>query len=111
MSSPNDKSLLTRTGDTLFTFVALYFTTLFSMDTWDAARGSPYRAPGTNTFYRPAHPTPSSDSYQGAMRGLGPPRGNGGGGGARGVGRLPGAVDSRPPMRMGGTAGCGACMI
>ncbi|KAF2703944.1 hypothetical protein K504DRAFT_463016 [Pleomassaria siparia CBS 279.74] len=100
---------MSRTSETLFTFVALYLTTLFSMDTWDAARGSPYRSSGANTFYRPAHPIPSPDSYQGAMRGF--QRQGGNGSGARGVGRLPSAVDSRPPLKMGGSAACGACMI
>lgn len=105
------KSLASRTTDTLITFFALYLTTLFSMDTWAAARNSPYRAPGANAFYRPANTAPAAGSYQANMHGrgnAGPGSGSGGGGG---VGRVPQARDSRPPMRMGGTAACGACMI
>ncbi|KAF2679466.1 hypothetical protein K458DRAFT_393876 [Lentithecium fluviatile CBS 122367] len=97
----------------LLTFLALYLTTLFSLDTWAAARSSPYRAPSaSNTYYRPANTPPAPGSYQAGMHGrgnAGPGSGSGGGGG-RGVGRVPQAVDSRPPLRLGGTASCGACM-
>lgn len=97
--------------DSLFTFFALYLTTLFSLDTWAAARKSPHRTPGNNAFYRPANTLPAADSYQGGMHG----RGNAGpGSGSRGnsenVGRVPQARDSRPPMKLFGTAACGACM-
>ncbi|EDU50122.1 hypothetical protein L13192_08317 [Pyrenophora tritici-repentis] len=107
------KSLVSRTRDTLITFFALYLTTLFSLDTWAAARGSPYRAPGTNSYYRPATTTPGPDSYQAGMHGRGNagPGSGGGGGGESGGGRSVGRVDSRPPIKMGGTAGCGACLI
>ncbi|CAN9295091.1 unnamed protein product [Alternaria alternata] len=112
--------LTTPTTSTLFTFLALYLTTLFSLDTWAAARGSPYRAPGnTSSFYRPGATPPAPDSYQGGMHGrgnAGPGTGGGGGGGGRGgggrdVGRVAQARDSRPPIKMGGSAACGACMI
>ncbi|KAF2643077.1 hypothetical protein P280DRAFT_421593 [Massarina eburnea CBS 473.64] len=96
----------------LLTFFALYLTTLFSLDTWAAARNSPYRAPSANSiYYRPANVTPARDSYQGQMHGqgrYGP--GSGSEGSGRGVGRLPQARDSRPPLKMGGSAACGACM-
>ncbi|KAF2752299.1 hypothetical protein M011DRAFT_21334 [Sporormia fimetaria CBS 119925] len=90
------------TGSTIFTFLALYLTTLFSLDTWGAAQSSPYRAPGTHV--RPLQRTPRRDSYQGRMTSL---RSNG----SRDVGRVPSVQDSRPPMRMGGTASCGACAL
>jgi hypothetical protein len=61
---------VSRTTDTLITFFALYLTTLFSLDTWAAARGSPYRAPGANSFYRPASTPPAPGSYQAGMHGL-----------------------------------------
>ncbi|KAF2021804.1 hypothetical protein BU24DRAFT_438734 [Aaosphaeria arxii CBS 175.79] len=105
--SQENKTVLRSTTDTIFTFVALYFTTLFSLDTWNAARGSPYRAPGTSTYFRPAAGNPSADSYQGQMYNGGR---NGGGARRRDIGRVPTARDSRPPLRMGGTAACGACM-
>ncbi|KAJ8106787.1 hypothetical protein OPT61_g9308 [Boeremia exigua] len=98
-------------SDSLFTFFALYLTTLFSLDTWAAARNSPYRAPGNTALYRPANAPPAPDSYQGGMHGrgnAGPRAGNGGNDG--GVGRVPQARDSRPPMKLWGTAACGACM-
>ncbi|KAF2241736.1 hypothetical protein BU26DRAFT_511154 [Trematosphaeria pertusa] len=113
MADNKSQSLLHRTGDTLFTFVALYLTTLFSLDTWAAARGSPYRAPGsTNTYFRPANTPPPPDSYQGGMHGRGNagPRTGGDESRRRDVGRVPGARDSRPPMQLWGTASCGACM-
>ncbi|KAH7067076.1 hypothetical protein FB567DRAFT_458401, partial [Paraphoma chrysanthemicola] len=107
------KSLFANTTNTLITFFALYLTTLFSLDSWAAARGSPYRAPGANSFYRPATAPPAPGSYQAGMHGRGNagPGSGSGGDGARGVARLPQARDSRPPVRMGGTASCGACMI
>ncbi|KAF1934401.1 uncharacterized protein M421DRAFT_88367 [Didymella exigua CBS 183.55] len=97
--------------DTLFMFLALYLTTLFSLDAWAAARNSPHRAPGNSALYRPASTTPAPETYQGGMHG----RGNAGpGSGASGngdnVGRVPQARDSRPPMKLWGTAACGACM-
>ncbi|KAF1947206.1 hypothetical protein EJ02DRAFT_449797, partial [Clathrospora elynae] len=104
------KPVTSRSTTTLFTFLALYLTTLFSLDAWAAARGSPYRASGANSFYRPANPTPAADSYQGGMHGWGNAGPGRGGGGNRGVGRVSQARDSRPPMKMGGTAGCGACL-
>ncbi|KAJ4346123.1 hypothetical protein N0V95_005676 [Ascochyta clinopodiicola] len=98
-------------GDTLYMFFALYLTTLFSLDTWAAARNSPYRAPGNNSFYRPAHTPPAPDSYQGGMHGRGNAgAGSGSGGNGGNVGRVPQARDSRPPMKLWGTAACGACM-
>ncbi|KAH7079353.1 hypothetical protein BKA63DRAFT_563988 [Paraphoma chrysanthemicola] len=109
MEAPS-KSLLTNTTNTLITFFALYLTTLFSLDSWAAARGSPYRAPGANSFYRPATAPPAPDSYQAGMHGRGNAGPGSGGDGGRGVARLPQARDSRPPIRMGGTASCGACM-
>ncbi|KAJ4332297.1 hypothetical protein N0V87_008472 [Didymella glomerata] len=99
-------------GDSLLMFFALYLTTLFSLDTWAAARNSPHRAPGNSAFYRPANVTPAPDSYQGGMHGrgnAGPGSGSGGNGGD--VGRVPQARDSRSPIKMGGTAACGACMF
>ncbi|KAF2176983.1 hypothetical protein K469DRAFT_721071 [Zopfia rhizophila CBS 207.26] len=110
MSSPQKSSSLI---NTTISFFALYLTTLFSMDTWAAARGSPYRAPTSNAYYRPANPIPSPDSYQGGM--TGPNHWSGGGNsgndaGRRDIGRVPNARDSRPPMRLIGTAACGACM-
>ena len=98
-------------GDSLFTFFALYLTTLFSLDSWAAARNSPYRAPGNNAFYRPVNTLPAPDSYQGGMHGRGNAGpGSGGGGSGGNVGRVPQARDSRPPMKLVGTASCGACL-
>ncbi|UPX14063.1 uncharacterized protein EKO05_0004555 [Ascochyta rabiei] len=98
-------------GDTLYMFFALYLTTLFSLDTWAAARNSPYRAPGNNSFHRPAHTPPAPDSFQGGMHGRGNAgAGSGSGGNGGNVGRVPQARDSRPPMKLWGTAACGACM-
>jgi len=101
------KSQVSRATDVLVTFFALYLTTLFSLDTWAAARGSPYRAPGNNAFYRPANTPVAPDSYQAGMHGRGA-RGPGSGGAPRGgeVGR----VDSRPAFRVGMTSSCGGCM-
>ncbi|KAJ4358731.1 uncharacterized protein N0V89_003315 [Didymosphaeria variabile] len=65
--------------NTLTTFLALYLTTLFSLDTWTAARNSPYREPSATSFYRPAN-RPSE--YQAGMHGQGR-RGTGGSGGGR----------------------------
>lgn len=107
LTSPSKTSF----GDSLYMFFALYLTTFFSLDTWAAARNSPYRAPGNNSFYRPASTPPAPDSYQGGMHGrgnAGPRNGSGGNGGN--VGRVPQARDSRPPMKLYGTAACGACM-
>ncbi|KAG9187913.1 hypothetical protein G6011_05784 [Alternaria panax] len=104
----------THTTSALFTFFALYLTTLFSLDTWAAARGSPYRAPGNNSLYRPAATSPAPDSYQGGMHGrgnAGPGPASGPRGRGRDVGRVAQARDSRPPIKMGGTAACGACLI
>ncbi|KAF2659260.1 hypothetical protein K491DRAFT_712782 [Lophiostoma macrostomum CBS 122681] len=91
-------------GDTLFTFLVLYFTTLFSLDTWNAARGSAHRAPSSNSYFRPANLPPAPDSYQGSMS-----RFRGNGDGRRDVGRVQG--DSRPPLRMGTGSSCGACSM
>ncbi|KAF3000704.1 hypothetical protein E8E13_002619 [Curvularia kusanoi] len=92
-------------GDSLITFFALYFTTLFSFDTWAAARNSPHRAPGNSAFYRPANTPPAPGSYQGGMHG----RGNAGpGSGSRGS-RVAEVRDNRPPINVTGTAACGAC--
>jgi hypothetical protein len=100
--------MLTSVTTTISTFVLLYLTTLFSLDTWAAARGSPHRAPGNNSYYRPAPAPVAPDSYQAGMHGRGSRGpGGGGGGGNRGVFEQ---RDSRPPVRMGGTAACGACM-
>ncbi|KAL1797063.1 hypothetical protein ACET3X_005603 [Alternaria dauci] len=107
MSTPNPPS-------TILSFLALYFTTLFSLDSWAAARASPFRAPSThNSVTRPITPAAPS-AYQAGMHG----RGNAGpasrGGSARGgrdVGRVAQGRDGGPAMRMGGSAGCGACMI
>ncbi|KAH7126761.1 hypothetical protein B0J11DRAFT_579198 [Dendryphion nanum] len=104
--STEKKSLLQSTTDTVFTFVALYVTTLFSLDSWNAARGSPYRASmNSEAFYRPAAPTPSADSYQGRMyngnrRNDGAPK--------RNMGGLPNTMDARAPLKMKGP--CGTCM-
>ncbi|KAF2867155.1 hypothetical protein BDV95DRAFT_185096 [Massariosphaeria phaeospora] len=115
MSSPPSKSLLGSTTSTVTTFLALYLTTLFSLDTWAAARASPYRAPtaanaNANTYFRPASNGPAPDSYQAGMHGRGNagPRDDSAGG--RPAGRVPGVVDSRAPLRMMGSASCGACM-
>ncbi|KAH7381586.1 hypothetical protein BKA66DRAFT_570720 [Pyrenochaeta sp. MPI-SDFR-AT-0127] len=106
------KSIIGRTSDTLMTFFALYLTTLFSLDSWAAARGSPYRAPGHNSFYRPVNATPAPDSYQAGMHGRGNAGpGSGSGFGGRDVGRVPQARDSRAPLKIGGTAKCGACLM
>ncbi|KAF1841310.1 uncharacterized protein K460DRAFT_379424 [Cucurbitaria berberidis CBS 394.84] len=106
------KSLTASATNTLFTFLALYLTTLFSLDNWAAARNSPYRAPGNNSFYRPASTAPAPDSYQAGMHGRGNAGpGSGSDGDGRGVGRVPQARDSRPPMKIGGTAACGACLM
>ncbi|EMD65276.1 hypothetical protein GGP41_010194 [Bipolaris sorokiniana] len=103
------KSFLSRTTNALIVFFALYFTTLFSLDTWAAARGSPYRAPGSSSYNRPAPVAPSRQSYQGRMHG----RGNAGPGSSSGGGsrRVAQVKDSRPPIKMGGSAACGACLI
>ena len=108
LTSPSKTSF----GDSLFMFFALYLTTLFSMDTWAAARNSPYRAPGNNSFYRPATTAPAPGSYQAGMHGRGNagPGSGGSGGNGGNVGRVPQARDSRPPMKLYGTAACGACM-
>lgn len=108
MSSSNPTS----PTNTFLSFLALYLTTLFSLDAWASARNSPYRAPGANSFYRPAGAPPSE--YQAGMHG----RGNRGAGsgiggngrGGRGGGNVPEVRDSRPAVGMGATAGCGACM-
>jgi hypothetical protein len=99
-------SMLSSARNTFVTFVALYLTTLFSIDTWAAARASPHRRPGVNTYFRPAH-TPSE--YQSNYNASGHRGGSGGGSGSGDrVGRLPNARDGRPPLRMGGgSAGCG----
>lgn len=99
----------TSVGETLYMFFALYLTTLFSLDTWAAARNSPYRAPGNNSFYRPASTPPTPGSYQAGMHGRGN-AGPGSGDNSGNVGRLPQVRDSRPPMKLYGTAACGACM-
>ncbi|KAF1831806.1 hypothetical protein BDW02DRAFT_649639 [Decorospora gaudefroyi] len=92
---------------TLFTFIALYLTTLFSLDTWSSAQNSPYRNPSSGSHLRPnSNPTytPVPGSYQAGMHGrgnagpLGNGRGSGGGSGGRDVGRV---RDSRPPIKMG----------
>ncbi|KAF1913454.1 hypothetical protein BDU57DRAFT_479646 [Ampelomyces quisqualis] len=104
-NSPHSPSLPSQ----IITFFALYLTTLFSLDAFAAARNSPHRAPSSAAIYRPAN-TPSE--YQAGMhgRGAGGPS-SGGGGGAGGNGRGMGEVrDSRPPVGMGSTAACGACM-
>ncbi|OAL05608.1 hypothetical protein IQ06DRAFT_289726, partial [Phaeosphaeriaceae sp. SRC1lsM3a] len=101
----------TNPANTLFSFLALYLTTLFSLDAWSSARNSPYRAPGANSFYRPAAAQPSE--YQAGMHGRGnrgPGGGGGGGNGRRGGGNVAETRDSRPAVGMGVTAGCGACM-
>ncbi|KAF1952648.1 hypothetical protein CC80DRAFT_495167, partial [Byssothecium circinans] len=116
-STPSTTPPTAALPSTLLTFLALYLTTLFSLDTWSAALASPYRAPSSHATIhsRPANPPPPRDSYQGRMHGRGNhgpgsgTRGNAGSGG-RGVGRLPQATDSRAPLRMGGSAACGACM-
>ncbi|KAI4933291.1 hypothetical protein J4E86_011561 [Alternaria arbusti] len=99
---------------TLFTFLALYLTTLFSFDTWAAARGSPYRAPGiNNSTYRPAVTAPAPGSYQDGMHGrgrAGPRSGSQARGGGH-AGSIAQTSDSRPPIQMGGTAACSACLI
>ncbi|ORY10637.1 hypothetical protein BCR34DRAFT_601927 [Clohesyomyces aquaticus] len=95
---------------TLLSFFALYLTTLFSMDTWNAARGSPYRSTiDSSTYFRPAVTRPSPDSYQGRYSANGHRPGTRPDLGARGVGRVGGARDSRPPLRLVGTSSCGAC--
>ncbi|KAL5381777.1 hypothetical protein DPSP01_006961 [Paraphaeosphaeria sporulosa] len=93
---------------TLTTFLALYLTTLFSLDTWTAARNSPYRAPSATSFYRPAG---AQSEYQAGMHGQGRrgPAGRGSGGGRQG--RLPATLDTRAPLRAGSTAQCGACAM
>ena len=107
LTPPSKASL----GDTLYMFFALYLTTLFSLDTWAAARNSPYREPGNNSFYRPISTPPAPDSYQGGMHGRGSagPRTGGSGNGGN-IGRVPQTRDSRSPMKLWGTAACGACM-
>lgn len=103
MSSSNPTS----PTNTFLSFLALYLTTLFSLDAWASARNSPYRAPGANSFYRPAGAPPSE--YQAGMHGRGN-RGAGSGAVRRGGGNVPESRDSRPAVGMGATAGCGACM-
>ncbi|KAH8726878.1 hypothetical protein GQ44DRAFT_770808 [Phaeosphaeriaceae sp. PMI808] len=102
-------NLLTTTTNTLITFFALYLTTLFSTDSWAAARNSPYRAPGASSFYRTASVV-EPGSYQAGMHGRGNRGPGSGGNGGRGVGRVPQVRDSRAPIGMGATASCGACM-
>ncbi|KAL5414409.1 hypothetical protein PMIN04_009046 [Paraphaeosphaeria minitans] len=93
---------------TLTTFFALYLTTLFSLDTWAAARNSPYRAPSATSFYRPAG---AQSEYQAGMHGQGR-RGPGRGESDRPrQGRLPATLDTRAPLRVGSTAACGACAM
>ncbi|KAF2738386.1 hypothetical protein EJ04DRAFT_573831 [Polyplosphaeria fusca] len=109
MAVEEKSSMLSSASNTVFSFVALYFTTLFSMDTWDAARSSPHRAPGSNTYFRPANrPSEYQSNYNAAGH-----RGGAGNGdlGRRETGRVPTARDSRPAMRMGASAGCGACAM
>ncbi|KAH9868173.1 hypothetical protein J1614_007245 [Plenodomus biglobosus] len=103
-ATPSSPSILS----TLTTFTLLYLTTLFSLDSWAAARASPHRAPGNGAYTRPGASAPAPDSYQGSMHGRGSagPRSGDGGRGGRDVG----VVDSRPPVGMGATAGCGACL-
>ncbi|KAH7405641.1 hypothetical protein DE146DRAFT_419928 [Phaeosphaeria sp. MPI-PUGE-AT-0046c] len=102
MSSPS-------TTPTLLSFLALYLTTLFSLDAWSSALNSPYRAPGSTSFARPSGGGAPS-TYQAGMHGRGRRgAGSGGGGGSgRNVGEV--ARDTRPPVGMGVSAGCGACM-
>jgi hypothetical protein len=103
------RSIVSRTSDTLFNFFALYFTTLFSLDTWAAARNSPHRAPSTNAFYRPTNTLPEPDSYQGGMHGRGNAGPGSGSGGGRDVGRVPQVRDSRPPIPMASMGSCSTC--
>lgn len=91
--------------DTITSFVALYLTTLFSLDTWAAARNSPYRAPGATSFYRPAG---AQSEYQRGMHGQGR---HGPRGAPRREGRLPATLDARAPLRAGATAACGTCAM
>lgn len=95
--------------NSLTTFFALYLTTLFSLDTWTAARNSPYRAPSATSFYRPAG---APSEYQAGMHGQGR-RGPGGGNGGAGrrEGRLPATLDTRAPLKAGVTSRCGACAM
>ncbi|PSN70042.1 hypothetical protein BS50DRAFT_571347 [Corynespora cassiicola Philippines] len=98
--------------DTLMTFFALYFTTLFSLDAWSAARNSAWRAPasgGNNMHYRPAVRAPEPGSYQAGMHGRGNAGPRHGDEERRSTGRI-NQGDSRDPLKMYGTAGCGACM-
>ncbi|KAF2265280.1 hypothetical protein CC78DRAFT_532494 [Lojkania enalia] len=109
-------SLLSTTTNTLTTFLALYFATLFSFDTWSAARSSPFRSPSSNTYFRPSN-TVAPGSYQSnySANGRRPNENESGNSGSRGgdggVGRVPSARDSRAPIGMGATAQCGACMF
>ncbi|KAI8937652.1 hypothetical protein NX059_005357 [Plenodomus lindquistii] len=97
---------------TLTSFTLLYVTTLFSLDSWAAARASPHRAPSNDAHYRPAPSAPAPGSYQAGMHGRGSagPRDPDEERRRRG-GRDVGVVDSRPPLGMGGSAACGACLI
>lgn len=104
-------SSATTLPQTLLTFFALYLTTLFSLDTWNAARSSPYRSTTTENLTRPSNPPPARDSYQGGMHGQGRHGYGSGGSGGGNVARLPQSRDSRVPLRMGASAGCGGCMM
>ncbi|PVI06481.1 hypothetical protein DM02DRAFT_609677 [Periconia macrospinosa] len=108
MSTESKPSTSTSPLNPILSFLALYLTTLFSLDTWAAARSSPYRSPISTAYNRPANMPPPRDSYQGRMHGQGR---YGPGGPPRGEGRLPATRDSRAPLNipLGGGCSGGGC--
>ncbi|KAH4152020.1 hypothetical protein HBI26_028040 [Parastagonospora nodorum] len=103
------KSPLTSLTSTLTSFFALYFTTLFSLDSYTAARNSPFRP--ANQTLPPANSTQTGarSEYQAGMHGRGR-RGPGGGEPPRGGWDVGGMRDSGPAVGMGANTSCGACM-
>ncbi|EAT91653.1 hypothetical protein HBI56_012600 [Parastagonospora nodorum] len=103
------KSPLTSLTSTLTSFFALYFTTLFSLDSYTAARNSPFRP--ANQTLPPANSTQTGarSEYQAGMHGRGR-RGPGGGEPPRGGRDVGGMRDSGPAVGMGANTSCGACM-
>jgi hypothetical protein len=106
MLTPHSKSTTSSFVQTVTTFFALYFTTLFSTDSYAAARASPFRPANSYIAQNPIVPGTRSE-YQAGMHGRGA---RGPGSGEQPRRDIGGMRDSRPPVGMGATAQCGACM-
>ncbi|KAF1983891.1 hypothetical protein K402DRAFT_465751 [Aulographum hederae CBS 113979] len=91
--------------DSLFLFVALYITTLFSTDAYTAAANSPY---GIRRADRPVV-NPSRQPRSGGFGGAGNGGGNGngrGGGGVNGGPRIAGLTGGSMEMPLAPPGGC-----